>query len=365
MVEGNQPRTKKEVKFPVAMLLSSSETQTNNRYAHHRKAFRAVLNEMNALGFSAEQCLSGTGLTEADIAGSNLHLTLPQEYTFYRNIIALRRSPTVGLPLGELFRFETYGLLGYALLSSSTVAEAIQTTVDFAPLTFSHFKISKVEYDDLYGTAFRPMGQIPSDLFQFYCDRDLSAAVTGMLSLVPDGVSLTRVALAHSYTHYRAVYEDYFKCDVVFSNDRNELLIGKQHVQIPLPRRDREASAFCKEQCEALLARLDQTDINIVEQVRAELISRPGDFPTCDDVADRLKIGVRTLRRSLSSAGTSYQQLLQSIRLELAEDYLQSNMSLDTVAHRLGYSEASTFSHAFKRWCGVSPREYRKTLDDS
>ena len=68
----------------------------------------------------------------------------------------------------------------------------------------------------------------------------------------------------------------------------------------------------------------------------------------------------RTLRRQLSVLGTSYRQLLDQVRSDLARQYLEnSNMSVEQVAQLLGYTETTNFRRAFKRWLGVSPRDYR------
>ena len=68
----------------------------------------------------------------------------------------------------------------------------------------------------------------------------------------------------------------------------------------------------------------------------------------------------RTLRRRLADAGTGYQALLDEVRQALAEEMLDTGvLSVEDVAQRLGYAEASSFIHAFKRWRGMTPSQYR------
>ncbi|MFD2400258.1 helix-turn-helix transcriptional regulator [Prauserella oleivorans] len=70
---------------------------------------------------------------------------------------------------------------------------------------------------------------------------------------------------------------------------------------------------------------------------------------------------VRTLRRKLAAEGTSYRALVDEVRETVAEDLLATPaLSVEQIAHRLGYSEASSFIHAFTRWKGVPPREFRR-----
>ena len=68
----------------------------------------------------------------------------------------------------------------------------------------------------------------------------------------------------------------------------------------------------------------------------------------------------RSLHRHLAAEGTSFRQLLDEVREVLSEEMLAHRMTIDEVAERLGYAEASSFVHAFKRWKGMSPRIYRQ-----
>ena len=69
----------------------------------------------------------------------------------------------------------------------------------------------------------------------------------------------------------------------------------------------------------------------------------------------------RTLQRTLQKEGTSFNALLNSTRMDLAKQYVRDReISFTEIAFLLGFTESSTFSRAFKRWTGKSPREYRK-----
>lgn len=332
----------------------------DHRYDHYRKALRAVLDEMLAKGYAADACLVNTGFSASDVDDDNLHINLEQQYRLYRNILVLRKNSTVGLELGKAFRIETYGLLGYALLSSETLADAIKTTADFSSLTFSHFLISQIDEGNLSGIAFTPHTPLPKDLIQVYSDQDTSAALTALQTILPDDVQLSLIRLIHDDERHRKIYEDFFNCDIEFSCPRNELLVNKKYAVRKLPRRDKQATDYCREQCQHLLNRFDETEAT-ADKVRAILVSDPGYFPSLEAVAEELNLGVRTLRRMLSKEKTSFQYLLQEIKRELAEQYLLSNMSLEVIASKLGYSEAANFSHAFKRWSGVSPKAFRQS----
>jgi AraC-like DNA-binding protein len=96
-------------------------------------------------------------------------------------------------------------------------------------------------------------------------------------------------------------------------------------------------------------------------KVRQLLHARQPDWPSLDQVADALSMSRRTLLRKLESEKISYQQLLDEARNELACWYLrQSSLPLGHVAEKIGFSDQTNFSRSFKRWKGLTPKDYRK-----
>jgi AraC-like DNA-binding protein len=81
------------------------------------------------------------------------------------------------------------------------------------------------------------------------------------------------------------------------------------------------------------------------------------------DIASRLALSERTLRRRLHALGTSYNKILQDVRSSTAQEWLRhSNLTMESIAWRLGYTETANFRHAFKRWTGQSPQAFRREL---
>jgi AraC-like DNA-binding protein len=81
------------------------------------------------------------------------------------------------------------------------------------------------------------------------------------------------------------------------------------------------------------------------------------------DIANRLALSERTLRRRLRALGTSYNEILQDARSSSAKEWLRDrNLTMESIAWRLGYTETANFRHAFKRWTGQSPQAFRRQL---
>ena len=83
--------------------------------------------------------------------------------------------------------------------------------------------------------------------------------------------------------------------------------------------------------------------------------------PPLETVAEQLGLAPWSLQRRLRDEGLSFSQLVDGVRRELATHYLgQPQLPISQLAPLLGYSEASAFSRAFRRWFGVGPRQWRQ-----
>lgn len=332
---------------------------------------RSALRVLREVGLNRDDCLRGTGIradmleessvSEAIDSQSLSTISLAQEFQFYRNVLELSGDPLIGLKVGQAFRYESYGLLGYAMMSAQTLRDTIAIAADFSMLTFSHFTIRLLDSDEAAGVAFTLNYELAPDLLQLYSDRDLEAAFTGVRNSGIDfNAKNTRVRLMHNDVANQARYEAFLNCPVEFGCHRNEILVDRKILNHRSPQRDRMASEYCQAQCKKLLNKLGLQG-GMVEQVQKILVARPGTFPNIEETAKQLNMSIRTLRRNLTKEGTNFQSLLDEIRQELSQEYLATSMSIERIAELLGYSEAANFSHAFKRWTGSSPSQFRNS----
>ncbi|MEM9910687.1 MAG: helix-turn-helix transcriptional regulator [Pseudomonadota bacterium] len=120
-----------------------------------------------------------------------------------------------------------------------------------------------------------------------------------------------------------------------------------------------------------LVSHLDQelTQINdtpaLAAQTKGEIARALSEgLPKMADIARRLGFSARSFHRRLAEEGLSFQTLTEQTRREIAFSMLQEErFALSEIAFLTGYSEQSAFNRAFKRWTGVTPAAYRKTLD--
>ncbi len=155
------------------------------------------------------------------------------------------------------------------------------------------------------------------------------------------------------------MYRTLFRCPVQFKQPVDQLRFSTRWLAEPMPFADPITNAMAREMCEKSLAEVNEAG-GTAADIRRILIEQPGRFPSIETMADELDLNPRTLRRKLEAEETSYRVILAEVRMRLALDYLrETTMTNEEIASRLGYSDAANFRHAFARWTGKSPSEYR------
>lgn len=155
-----------------------------------------------------------------------------------------------------------------------------------------------------------------------------------------------------------------FAAPLVFEAALPALVFASSRLQAPVMRTEAELDAFVASSPAGLLAR-PGPEATVTDQVRrmVELAIRDGRetrVPSGDDVASRLSISQQTLRRRLSGAGTSLRQVRDEVLRDAAITALvDGEEPIGDLASRLGFSEPSAFTRAFRRWTGNPPSAYR------
>lgn len=168
------------------------------------------------------------------------------------------------------------------------------------------------------------------------------------------------VQFRHSRPANLAAHQKLFGPNVLFDQDHNAICIDQGTLLTPTGRANKEARHVMER---VLRDRAAFDDHGVAPRAEAgirALLPYAGGC-TIDTIADYLAMSVRTLQRNLARSSTTFEQLRDRVRLDLAEKYLrQSNMSLAEIADVLGYSQPSAFTRAFKRRHNVAPLRYRK-----
>ena len=173
-----------------------------------------------------------------------------------------------------------------------------------------------------------------------------------------------RVSFAHHRNHEASPMRRFFGTEIEYDGSRDELVFEPSVHALPLVGADPYLGELMQESCEAALARHSSNVSQLrtsVENMIAPLL--PHAKVPSREVAARLGLSERTFARRLAEEGTTYGEILDQLRREIATSYLaETDLQISQIAWLLGFHQVSAFTHACRRWTGKSPRDMRASL---
>ena len=158
---------------------------------------------------------------------------------------------------------------------------------------------------------------------------------------------------------YRARYAERFDCPLQFGAPINAFAFDRDWLNQPLPLADAVTHCAMVERCRRQNAEFTGRQAWL-GRVRLLLAAQLNAAPGLDGLAGQMNCSARTLRRHLHDLGCSYQELLDELRFERAKQLLgEDELPIYRIAEQLGFSETASFRHAFVRWSGVAPSQFR------
>ncbi len=262
-----------------------------------------------------------------------------------------------GLAIGAGVQPHHVGVLGYLVLASDTLGEAMAAYQRYERL-FYGVDIAEIRLTQDQAQ----LRWAPTDTGPIADEAAIAALVTFTQRQSVDNAPPSRVGFVHSADpdHRRACI-DFFRCSVDFDCSHTFVQFPTAYLTTPMRHHEPGLRALLDRQAQALLTALPAPNAfdHAVQQVLLRQL--PEGQVHIDKVARALHQSTRTLQRRLADSGMSWQQLLDRSREHLARQYLQDrSLSLAEIALLLGYSEQSTFTRAFRRWVGTTPLSYRQ-----
>ena len=303
--------------------------------------------------------LTKAGLTLEEASDPAIRLEVRAQIRFLDLAAEALEDDLLGFHLARSFDLREIGLLYYVIASSEQLEEALQNAVRFGRITNEGVHL-QVEIDQALMIALEYMNV--DRLSDKHQAEFLLIALVRLCRQVTD----TRLApVVLKARHFRdrtpAEIRKFLGCDVEFSSDVDEVIFPKQIAALPLTGRDPYLHTMLQRYAEEALENQTFSRESIraeVEKVLTELL--PHGRAAATEVARKLGMSPRTLSRKLRDQDATYAEILDRFRAALARRYLtERELPVSEVAWLLGYNELSSFTHAFKRWTGLTPRQFR------
>ena len=320
----------------------------------------ALAAELASQGVSVDELFRDTGVSPAEMDDPGARISHRQRLAIYRNARSLSRHPEIALSAGARQRLSDYGIYGYAMLSSATFGDALRISVEH--ITMAGPAVREISFDVegssgvLRSRGFDALGDLLPFAAEFW-----RSSTSALFSHVIEAPFPSR---SMSFTfprppHWRR-YERLFNCDIAFDAAVMEWRFDADVLGRPCP----NANTITAQVCQQFLDRMVRdagSESELSQRIRAECLNSSGAFPRVEEIAPRLGMSPRTLHRRLAKEGHSYQAVLDELRRAMAIEFLETtHLSIETIALRVGFSDAANFRKAFIKWAGHPPSFYRR-----
>ena len=320
----------------------------------------AIARAMDHYQLDSEALFKSCGLNLAQALDTNARFPVTRISRALRLATEACGDENFGLMVAKYIRPTSWHALGVSIWASNCMKESYQRLVRYQRMFHTALEI---KMEELEGTTVLSMSFSESHR-PLLCDTDMDAIMaTTVLTcrhLAEGDFRPLQVQLRRPKPKDPEGFERLFSCPVVFSAAANQIILDRQDLERPLPTRNAELAMLNDQLIQGYLARLDRHDV--VNQVYSKLMETLGStLPDQEQLAGALHLSQRNLQRKLQQAGTSYQEILDQLRQELAAQYLQqSHLSINEISYHLGFTKVGSFTRAFRRWTEQSPSQYRK-----
>lgn len=304
-----------------------------------------------------QELMADTALSRLDPASTDARLSPLEFNLLVDRALRLTGEPALGYHFGLQTKLSAHGFLGYAVMTSATLREAIQLTEKFfstrsGALVLSFFREDGMAVLQIDSTVdIKPPFAFPFEsLLVGLCHA--GAYITGESSMDAE------IWIDFPEPAYYAAFAHLLPCPLRYGKNVNQLRFPEALLDRPLLMADVTASQLAREQCERELVALSSQPL--VSRVKALLSENLADMPDLDTVAGRCCMSARSLKRKLAEHGVSFSELVAAMRRDEACVLLtEGRLSIEQIALRLGYRDPANFTRAFKAWTGETPRQYR------
>jgi AraC-like DNA-binding protein len=320
---------------------------------------RLAADRIAAAGHDPGPLLRRAGLPEAAIQDPDTRVDVAAQVAFLNLAAEALPDPLLGFHLAQCFEPREAGLVYFVLASSATLGDAFARAARYSTIANEGIELQTQAGVDL--SVHYTYSGVPR-----HTDRhqmEFWAALLGRLAqrLTGTAVRPIRVRFRHPRCNASDEIDAFFGCGVAFATDRDEVAFTRTAANLALTEAEPYLNRLLVRYCEEALSRRATPTSPLrasVENAIASLL--PHGQARGDAVARTLGMSQRTLTRRLATENLTFLGIREEMRTDLARHYLADpNLSISRIAWLLGFQEVSAFTHAFRRWTGMSPTEMR------
>jgi AraC-like DNA-binding protein len=321
-----------------------------------------LIQQASQLGITRQTIEDHCQITIADYLHDESRVPLPLFNSVWSFILYKTQSPNFGLQFG----IHTHNMLKrhllYALMMNcKTAGQAIEKNFLYHNLITDVIK-PKIQLESSVAVLTWQMNRVDIQQERHFAETILSLFATMLRYLTEDQVQFSEIRFSHKRPKSLEEHQKIFSAPLRFSQPANEIILQKRQLEHPILLANSHLLDDLEKLVQKALHRIYQVNSwseKVSNRLAGELLK--AETFDIESIAFQMGLTGRNLQIKLKKEGTTYRDLLDSARKEIACSCLKDpHVSNCEIALLLGFSDQSAFHHAFKRWTGETPGTYRK-----
>ncbi|MGB8214787.1 MAG: AraC family transcriptional regulator [Anaerolineales bacterium] len=314
---------------------------------------------LSSLKVDTDEFVRSLGIEPASVKSPDARVPVETYLLIQDKAAEYVHDPYLGLHMGEFVEAGSWSILGYMMMNCKTLGEAIEKSGRYSRIignlieTKAQFRLNKIK-----AIFFTPPHAPKMSRHCF--EATFSSSVRMMRTLTGEKLNPLEVAFIYPEPESKVEYERIFCCPVLFGQKENSMTMDIRVGNTPILMANPGLLEYFEKYARDFLAEMDRKDEHTRAVTKIILAHLDDEKLSIDKVAQEMSVSVRTLQNHLGDEGVAFSDLLKDIRERLARKYLHEDYSVEQITYLLGFSEPSVFRKAFKKWSGVTPREFRE-----
>ncbi|ENW95353.1 AraC family transcriptional regulator [Acinetobacter sp. NIPH 298] len=304
-----------------------------------------------------QACLANPDEQDFDVERYALLLQAAQPYF----------SRPIALILAEHANLQDFGLMGYLASTSLDLQQALQLLQRYYSLIFKQTNLEQLNVQQ-FSDHIQIVWSASYPDYRGMYELNLALIFKIAQSIVQDALIPPQV-IQFGYTPHMALYhfERFYGCSIQVQAGHYAIHFSNQVLKAKSIAADQQLNQVLSSQAQQSMNSITSVEMQqqqfkqkIQSYIEQGLLQQEEVLQRY--VAKRLHCSERTLQRQLKAYQLNFQDILDQYRLEQSKLYLQQGKSFSEIAERLNYADQSAFGRAFKRWTGITPKQFLKSL---
>ena len=318
----------------------------------------AICRAIDAAGVDSNQVLTKIAIPPSSLLDPNARIPLEKMTQLWRQAVLKTGDEAIGLKVANFVQPTSFNALSFSLLVSDSLEDAWSRVKRFYTIISNALEIDIEQGQYQSALCFNKI--LGNDYADEAIDAFMATSYLMPMQVSHGLIKPTRLELERREPFDSKSFATLFGCPIKFSAPANKIYFSNSDLKQPFPSANRELAIKNDEAINSYFQAVSQGHFS--KRVTEEItFAMTRGNPDRDTIAKIFHMSSRNLQRKLFDEGTSFSELVESVRKSLAVKYLRTGqLSIIEISFRLGFKDPSNFTRAFKRWYQVSPLQYRQ-----